>query len=252
MNALGAFLDWCTQQGCSLAASGNPRDVLNQLISRVDQQALPATYTADGVTREGTLTPSLLENAVLSMLYDRSRGWPILSDALAQAVTTGQAPALLSLSDQYLGRSPDGHWDPLVEANAVISCVDRPLKAAPTTAAELADVAAFQAQLPPWGGSWATTYCLGMPKPAKGDRLGDVRVQGTAPILVIGTTGDPATPYAGAEALAGRVAGSDLLTFDSTEHTAYARGFSTCIDDAVDAYLVDGTLPAPGTHCAPD
>jgi pimeloyl-ACP methyl ester carboxylesterase len=252
MNALGAFLDWCTQQGCSLAASGNPRDVLNQLIARADQAPLPATYTADGTTREGQLTPSLLESAVLSMLYDRSRGWPILSDALAQAVATGEAPALLSLSDQYLGRSPDGHWDPLVEANAVITCVDRPLRSVPSTTAELADVASFQAQLPPWGGSWATTYCAGMPKPAKGDRLGDVRAQGTTPILIIGTTGDPATPYPGAQALAARIAGSDLLTFDSTEHTAYGRAISTCIDDAVDAYLVDGTLPAPGTHCAPD
>jgi hypothetical protein len=91
-----------------------------------------------------------------------------------------------------------------------------------------------------------------MPKPAKGDKLGDVRVRGTAPILVIGTTGDPATPYAGAQALTARIQGADLLTFDSTEHTAFGRGISTCVDDAVDAYLVDGALPPPGTHCAPD
>ena len=91
-----------------------------------------------------------------------------------------------------------------------------------------------------------------MPKPAKGDKLGDVQVRGTAPILVIGTTGDPATPYVGAEALAARIQGSDLLTFESTEHTAFGRGISTCIDDAVVAYLVDGALPPPGTRCAPD
>jgi hypothetical protein len=113
-------------------------------------------------------------------------------------------------------------------------------------------VATFQSQLPPWGGSFATASCVGMPKPAKGDKLGDVRVRGTAPILVIGTTGDPATPYVGAQALTTRIEGSDLLTFDSTEHTAFGRGISTCIDDAVTAYLVDGTLPAPGAHCAPN
>ena len=57
-----------------------------------------------------------------------------------------------------------------MEANAVISCVDRPAKKkVPSEAAELADVATFQAQLPPWGGAWATTVCVGMPKPAKGD-----------------------------------------------------------------------------------
>jgi pimeloyl-ACP methyl ester carboxylesterase len=251
MDALGAFLDWCQQTGCSLASSGAPRDVLNQLIARVDQQPLPATYTTNGVTRDGNLTSGLLENAVLSMLYDRSRGWPILADALSEAVATGQAPTLLSLSDQYLGRSPDGHWDPLVEANSVIVCDDRPTRTAPTSAAELADIATFQSQLPPWGGSWATATCVGMPKPAKGDRLGDVQVHGTGPILLIGTTGDPATPYEGAQAMNARIAGSDLLTFDSTEHTAFGRGISTCIDDAVVAYYVDGTLPPPGTHCAP-
>jgi pimeloyl-ACP methyl ester carboxylesterase len=252
MDALGAFLDWCQQTGCSLAASGAPRDVLNQLIAKVAQQPLPATYTIDGVTRDGQLTPSLLETGVLSLLYDRSRGWPLLSDALSQAVETGTAPSLLAYADQYLGRATDGHWDPLVEANQVITCVDRPTKKAPTEAAELAAVNTFQAQLPPWGGSFATTSCVGMPKPAKGDKLGDVQVRDAAPILVIGTTGDPATPYAGAQALIARIRGSDLLTFDSVEHTAFGRGISTCIDDAVVAYLVDGTTPPPGTHCAPN
>ena len=251
MDALSAFLDWCQQTGCSLATSGTPRDLLNQLIARVDQEPMPASYTLDGVTREGRLTSGLLENAVLAMLYDRSGGWPALADALSEAVNTGQAATLLSMSDHYLGRATDGHWNPLFEANAVISCVDRPATTTPTTAAELADVAAFQSELPPWGGSFATASCVGMPKPAKGDRLGDVRVHATGPILVIGTTGDPAAPYAGAQTLLTRIAGSQLLTFDSTEHTAFGRGISTCVDDAVTAYYVDGTLPPPGTHCAP-
>jgi pimeloyl-ACP methyl ester carboxylesterase len=252
MDALSAFLDWCQQSGCSLAASGAPRDQLTQLIARVDQEAMPASYTTtDGVTRDGKLTPGILQNAVFSLLYDR-RAWPLLGDALSQAVNSGSAPALLAYSDQYLGRSPDGHYDPLIEANSVITCVDRPTRKAPTTAAELRDVYDFQTQLPPWGGSFATASCVGMPKPAKGDKLGDLRVQGTAPILVIGTTGDPATPYAGAESFFARIQGAGLLTFDSTEHTAFGRGISTCIDDWVVTYLVDGTLPPPGTHCAHD
>jgi pimeloyl-ACP methyl ester carboxylesterase len=249
MEALSGFLDWCGQVGCSLATAGAPRDVLNQLIAEVDRQPLPASYSTDGVRRDGELTPALLENAVLSLLYDRSRGWPLLADALSEAVNTGTAPSLLAYSDEYLGRSPDGRWDPLVEANAVIVCVDRPTKHAPTSAAELADVATFQSQLPPWGGSFAPASCVGMPKAAKGDRLGNVRVHDTPPILVIGTTSDPATPYAGARAFAARIQDSDLLTFDSVEHTAFGRGVSTCIDDAVVAYLVDGTAPPSGTHC---
>jgi pimeloyl-ACP methyl ester carboxylesterase len=252
MHALSGFLDWCQESGCALAASGHPREVLGQLIARVDQEALPASYTVDGITREGKLTHGLLQNAVFSMLYDRSRGWPILADALHEAVTSGRAPSLRQLSDRYLGRATDGRWDPLVEANAVIGCVDRPTKRAPTTASELADVATFQSQLPPWGGSWATAACVGMPKPAKGDKLGTVTVRASAPILVIGTTGDPATPYEGAEAMVARIAGSTLLTFDSTEHTAFGRGISTCIDDTVVAYLFEGVVPGPGSRCGPD
>jgi pimeloyl-ACP methyl ester carboxylesterase len=134
----------------------------------------------------------------------------------------------------------------------VIGCVDRPSKSTPTDAAELADVAIFQSQLPPWGGSFATAPCVGMPRPARGDKLGAVRVRGTAPVLVIGTLGDPATPYVGAEAMTARIQGATLLTFDSVEHTAFARGISECIDSTVVAYLVDGTTPAPGTRCSPD
>ena len=89
----------------------------------------------------------------------------------------------------------------------------------------------------------------GMPKPAKGDKLGDVRVAGTPPVLVIGTTGDPATPYPGAVAMLSRIAGAGLLTFESTEHTAFGTARSTCVDDAVTAYLVDGAMPAPDTRC---
>ena len=112
-------------------------------------------------------------------------------------------------------------------------------------------MARFQSELPPWGGGWAVSGCAGMPKPARGDKLGDVRVTGSAPILVVGTTGDPATPYAGAGAMVSRIAGAGLLTFESTEHTAYGSGRSTCIDDAVDAYLLDHVMPAAGTRCPP-
>ena len=219
MHALGAFLDWCRQEQCSLTAAGTPSAVLQQLITRVDRQPLPASYMVDGITRDGTLTPSLLESAVLSLLYDRARGWPILADELLTAVRQGWGGPLLSAADRYLGRDPGGTWNPLVEANAVINCVDRPARSTPTATEELADVATFQAQLPPWGGSWATAPCVGMPKPAHGDRLGDVKVQGAPPILVSVRRAIPPTPYPGAQALVRRIAGSRLLTFASTEHS---------------------------------
>ena len=195
------------------------------------------------------LTERLFETAVIAMLYDESRGWPILARALRADARDDPGP-LLSLADGYIGRGVDGTWATFLEANAVITCVDRPDPKPRSAARELADVARFQSELPPWGGGWAVSSCAGMPKPARGDKLGDVRVTGSAPILVVGTTGDPATPYAGANTVVSRIAGSGLLTFESTEHTAYGSGRSTCIDDAVDAYLIDGVMPAAGTRCS--
>jgi hypothetical protein len=71
---------------------------------------------------------------------------------------------------------------------------------------------------------------------------------GAAPILVVGTTNDPATPYAWAQHLATQLSGGRLLTMNGDGHTAYRRG-STCIDSAVDAFFLTGALPASGTVC---
>ena len=75
-----------------------------------------------------------------------------------------------------------------------------------------------------------------------------IRAPGAGPILVVGTTRDPATPYAFAKNLAAELDSGRLLTYDGDGHTAYKEG-SGCIDDAVDAYLVGGKLPAEGTRC---
>jgi pimeloyl-ACP methyl ester carboxylesterase len=251
MQALDAFLGWCARDAsCALRDAGEPRDAFNALLSELDTSPMPGSYTVNGQTVTGGLTSSLFETAVLSMLYDESRGWPMLGRALRAAAVDHDPGSLLQLADAYLLRHPDGTWDPLVEASAVISCVDRPDRKPRPAARELADVVQFQSQLPPWGGGWAVSSCAGMPKPARDDTLGDVRVTGAPPIVVIGTTRDPATPYPGAIDMVSRIAGSTLLTFDSTEHTAYGTQRSACIDDVVDAYLVDGTVPAPNTSCA--
>ncbi|MEX1008950.1 MAG: alpha/beta hydrolase [Acidimicrobiia bacterium] len=250
MQALEAFLGWCEENTtCALRDAGAPRDTFTQLLDRVNASPIPAEYTVNGETRTGMLTASLFVTAVIAMLYDESRGWPALGRVLRAGAYDDAGP-LLSLADSRLGRNIDGTWASLVEANAVISCVDRPDPKPRSAALELADVARFQSELPPWGGGWAVSGCAGMPKPAHGDKLGDVRVTGSAPILVVGTTGDPATPYAGAGTMVSRIAGSGLLTFESTEHTAYGSGRSTCIDDAVDAYLIDRVMPALGTRCS--
>ena len=156
---------------------------------------------------------------------------------------------LLYLADSYNGRHDNGTYDNIDEVIGVILCDDR-RDAVPSLADFVAEYHRDVADYPILG-SYVGSTPLGcdprLPRPAAGEAVGDVRVSGTPPILIVGTTGDPATPYAGAEDLAARIAGSRLLTFDSTEHTAYTK--SKCIDTAVDAYLVAGTVPPAGKRC---
>ncbi|MET0626939.1 MAG: alpha/beta hydrolase [Acidimicrobiia bacterium] len=247
--AFDAFLDWCEQdQSCALRSVAPPREAFESLRASLQTTPIAAEYTLDDVTRSGTVTEATMANAVIGSMYDE-RWWPTLADALDLAARDGDGSGLLERADDFVGRHPDGTWDSLYEAFLTINCVDRPDRAPRSAAHELADILRFQNDLPPWGGSWATSGCVGMPKAAKGDKLGDVRVAGTPPVLVVATTGDPATPYSGAAGVVARIAGAGLLTFESTDHTAFGTGRSDCIDAAVTSYLVDATLPAPDTRC---
>jgi hypothetical protein len=157
---------------------------------------------------------------------------------------------LAALADPLSGRQPDGHFDDLQEALATIKCDDRhdPL-------VSFSDFQATYAQYTqqfPFFGTFLASSPLGcdprLPAPPASEQVGDVRVTTAPPLLVVGTTGDPATPYAGALDLQQRLQGSRLLTLVSTEHAGYAKGIA-CVDDLVDRYLISRALPAPGTRC---
>ena len=75
-----------------------------------------------------------------------------------------------------------------------------------------------------------------------------IHAKGAAPILVVGTTGDPATPYAWSEALAQQLETGQLLTWKGNGHTAYGRS-NDCVKNAVDTYLLNGTMPEKGLTC---
>jgi hypothetical protein len=185
---------------------------------------------------------------LISALYDRQYGWPELADALDDA-RKGDGSYLLGLADLYDGRRDDGTYDNIDEVIGVILCDDRD-DPVPSFDAFRSEYQAEVAQYPLLGAYVGSTP-LGcdprLPRPPASEQVGDLRVSGTAPVLVVGTTRDPATPYSGAQDLVTRLGGSRLLTFDSTEHTAYTK--NACIDRAVDGYLLRGTLPAEGTVC---
>ncbi len=249
-HALDQFLaDCAARSSCAFHNRGDPAAALTTLESRFEHGlSLETKNLATRRKSSRRAGVAAFYTALISALYDKQYGWPALAEALDSA-QHGDGSFLLDLADSYNGRHDDGTYDNIDEVIGVILCDDR-RDAVPSLADFVAEYHRDVAEYPFLGGYVGSTP-LGcdprLPRPAPGEEVGDVHVSGTPPILIVGTTGDPATPYAGAEDLAARVAGSRLLTFDSTEHTAYTK--SRCIDAAVDAYLLAGKVPAAGRRC---
>lgn len=240
--ALTAFLSDCVKRsdcavGPTVAAA---RDQIARLVADSDAHPLPS-----GSGRK--VTQSLVVLGLLYPLYDRTNGWPALRTALSQA-RDGDGSTLLLIADAYSDRNPDGTYSSNQdEASYAVNCLDR---ADHSTVDSLrADASRFEQKSPIFGAyfAWSDVPCTVWPVPPT-DEPHEIHAKGAAPILVVGTTRDPATPYQWAQHLASMLTSGRLLTRVGDGHTAYQRG-SACIDADVDAYLIHGTLPKAGTVC---
>ncbi|HET7405626.1 MAG TPA: alpha/beta hydrolase [Mycobacteriales bacterium] len=237
---LRGFIAWCVGQGgCPLGAStSSATQTFDRLQASVDTHELPSASSRTVGQGEFFL-------GVAASLYDPASGWPALRAALAQALD-GRGDRLLVLSDALTGRNPDGTYSNLQETNAAINCVDRP---SPRTLSAYADLARQLASVAPHFGpaiAWGNAGCAYWAAPPV-EQPHAVSAPGAPPILVVGTTRDPATPYVWAQALARQLSSGVLLTYNGDGHTAYERG-SSCVDRAVDAYLISLTV-TPDQHC---
>jgi hypothetical protein len=212
---------------------------LDAFFKSLDAHPLPT-----GTSRR--LTEALGTTGVIAAMYDQG-AWPSLRGALASA-EKGDGGPLLKLSDSYYERDDSGKYSNLMYANAAVNCLDLP-PALRSPADVEAALPAFQKASPHFGATlaWSSLICGYWPLPATGHAQ-RIAAKGAAPILVVGTIRDPATPYAWAVSLASQLSSGHLLTYDGDGHTAYARG-SDCIDSAVNAYLLDDTVPPPHKKC---
>ncbi|CAI9400784.1 alpha/beta hydrolase [Nocardioides sp. T2.26MG-1] len=239
--ALRAYVSNCVDStDCFLGDSVDAGlDRIRRFIDDVDAHPLPG-----GGDRELDVGNAFY--GIVLPLYSRDY-WVILSQAL-RAGFSGDGSVLLQLSDLYTSRAPGGGYkDNSSEAIYAISCLDDPYAISPDEVAD--NLADFEAASPTFGSvfAWGLTNCGGI-RVRSTERDRDVRGAGAAPIVVIGTTRDPATPYDWAVHLADQLESGVLVSRDGDGHTGY-NSDNECVDEAVESYLVDGTVPEDGLSC---
>lgn len=239
--ALRAYVENCidSSDNCFLGESlDTALGTIQDLMDRIDADPLPA-----GNGRELTEGDAFLGLAL--PLYSRDY-WMILSQALKEALD-GRGATLMQLSDLYNDRSGGKYNNNSAEAIYAINCLDDPWA---ITADEVdQEIPAFTEVSPTFGRvfAWMNTSCGGI-KVESSEPPVEIRAEGAAPIVVVGTTRDPATPYRWAEALAEQLESGVLVSRDGDGHTGYGSG-NDCVDGAIHAYLVDGTVPEDGLSC---
>ncbi|WP_367321659.1 alpha/beta hydrolase [Streptomyces sp. HUAS ZL42] len=239
--------DCVRQRDCPLGGPGTtPAQVgrnLKAFFRKLDAHPIPA-----GDVDGRKLGESLATTGVIAAMYDES-SWEQLREALTSAMKENDGAGLLVLSDSYYERDGDGRYTNLMFANAAVNCLDLPAAFASPHQVEEA-LPAFEKASPVFGEglAWASLNCAYWPVKPTGEPRRIV-AEGAAPIVVVGTTRDPATPYTWAQSLSRQLSSARLLTYDGDGHTAYGRG-SDCIDSTIDAYLVRGTPPKNGKRCS--
>lgn len=199
--------------------------------------------TSDGRQLNG----AYLQTAIDAALYEQST-WPVLTRALTE-IQRGETATTLALADSYVSRSNGSYTDNLFEAIYAVKCVDSPTEKDPAVLKKEATrlLAADPLRGADNSAALGNVVCANWPVPPTG-RPHRVRAAGAPPILVIGTTGDPATPYPWAVSVAKQLQRGVLITYTGEGHTAY-RNHDACITTPVDAFFTAGRVPAAGLRC---
>lgn len=242
-NALRAYVEDC-RSGADCPLTGSVDDGMAQ-IKKLLTRARTSPLPTDDAARP--LTASLAFSGIAQSLYAQEL-WPWLTKGLRGALKSNDGSTLLFLADYYYDRQDDGTYaSNSTEAFWSIGCLDdrapTDLETMRATAADIEAAAPTIGYFFAYGG----VVCAQWPVPEVGS-LDSYTAEGAAPILVVGTTNDPATPYEWAESLSKLISSAVLLTYEGEGHTAYGRS-NECLDGAVDEYLLTGTVPAEGTRC---
>ncbi len=240
--ALDDFARDCAgRRDCPFAGDGpQVRRSLVELLQSLDTKP---------ITSEGRLlNEAVATYAVLSYLYFPPGDYEQLREGLRSIVDNRDAGPMFAMLDARISRNPDGTYaDNSTDAFYAITCVDNPTDVTVDRVRELAS--RWSAEAPVFGEplAWGLLSCNGWPRP-DGLPAAPASAGQRAPILVVSTRHDPATPYQWGVDLARSLGNAALVSWDAHHHTAYGEG-SACVDEAVDAYLLRGTVPTGDRDC---
>jgi pimeloyl-ACP methyl ester carboxylesterase len=239
--ALDAYLQDCIDKGnCPLGDSvAEGEQSFIDFFKSLDQSPLPTSSGRD-------LTEGLGFLGVIVTLYSKE-SWPYLTQAMQQALS-GSGDTLLALADFYNHRKADGTFTGnSTEANPAVNCLDHPqdvsVQQIEGNEQEFLKASNVFGRV----GMWFDYGCSNWPVTST-EKQPDFSAKGAPPIVVVGTTRDPATPYEQAVKLADELDSGVLLSRDGDGHTAYGSG-NSCIDDAINGFLLSGAPPADGKQC---
>ena len=234
---LDAFLADCAERpSCAIYNDGRPAALFDRLVRDIDANPIA---TSSGRT---PVTQGVFYSAVVQAMYSDTM-WPQLEMALAQAVR-GNGIGLLQLYDGYYQRQPDGTYGNELEAFLAISCLD---DAEASTVADVdADVRLFAAAAKRLGENFGYGYACAL-WPHRVDQRLTISGRGAGPIVVVGTTGDAATPLTSTRRAAAALEQGVLIIVEADRHTGY--GLNSCVVERVDDYLIDLTVPENETYC---
>ncbi|HEY6013166.1 MAG TPA: alpha/beta hydrolase, partial [Candidatus Limnocylindrales bacterium] len=240
--ALSSFLKDCAARtACAFHQDGRSVAAFNALMASIDTKPLHAVRLRD----RRLVGPGIAWYSVLAALYSKD-AWPTLAASLALA-KAGDGSLMLLIADPYRGRKANGSYSNEQDAYTANICLDFP---APTDVAAYTGWAkAFDSAAPHFAAliAYNDLSCAFWPVPA--ERVpAPVTAAGAPPIVVVGTTGDPATPYPWAVALARELDSGVLITHKGEGHTAWQS--SSCVQHAVDRYLLDLIVPKAGLTCS--
>lgn len=241
--ATNNFIDKClTSETCPFKGTRDEaREEIRQMFEKAADKPIPTANPERPLTQAGLML------GFITPLYDDS-SWPLLTQAIDEYKTAGTGNAFQVFFDAYTGRDPQGHYkNNSIESHIAINCADSTIEGTPEDWDRMSKE--LEEASPLFGKSqrYSQTTCATMPKPEH-PLVKRFVAEGSDPIVVVGTIGDPATPYEWAVAFQKAFANSTLVTWEGEGHTAYGRA-GKCIKDALDAYLLNGKVPEKDLRC---